>query len=114
MSQGLYPPDLAIAKVNCIYKAGEKTDPTNYRPISVLPAFSKILEKVVEVRLSKHMTRNRLLKSAQFGFRRGCGTDLAMRSVVRYMHTIFNEKNFGLGIFIDLKKAFDSLERHFV
>ena len=111
LSQGLFPPKLAIAKVNCIFKAGDKTDPTNYRPISVLPAFSKILEKVVEVRLSKHMTRNRLLTSAQFGFRRGRGTDLAVHSVVRYMHTIFNENKFGLGIFIDLKKAFDSLDR---
>ena len=45
LSQGLFLPDLAIAKVNCIYKAGDKSDPTNFRPISVLPAFSKIMEK---------------------------------------------------------------------
>ena len=60
LSRGLFPPDLAIAKVYCNFKAGDKTDPTNYRPSSVLPAFSKILEKVVEIRLSEHMTKNRL------------------------------------------------------
>ena len=69
-SQGLFPPDLAIAKVNCILKYGDKNDPTNYLSILVLPAFAKILEKKVEVRLSMRLTRNRLLKSVQFDITR--------------------------------------------
>ena len=80
MSQDVFLPKLAIAEVNCFFKGCDKTDPTNYCPISVLPAFSKILEKLVEVRLSKHKTRNTLLTSAQFGFRQSRGTDFAVNS----------------------------------
>ena len=95
-SLGLIPPDLPLAKVNCISKSGDKTDPATYRPFSVLPAFSKNSEKkTVEVRLSKHMSKNRILKSAPFHFQRWRQNYIAVHSMERCMYTIFNEKHFG-------------------
>ena len=111
LSQGIFPSDLTIAKVTCIYKSGDKTSAANYRPISLLPSFSKILEKIVEIKLQAHLSENYLLSNSQYGFRSGRGTENALHSVVEFMHQAFDENKFGMGIFLDVKKAFDSLDR---
>ena len=111
LSQGIFPSDLTIAKVTCIYKSDDKTSAANYRPISLLPSFSKILEKIVEIKLQAHLSENYLLSNSQYGFRSGRGTENALHSVVEFMHQAFDENKFGMGIFLDVKKAFDSLDR---
>ena len=69
---GLVPDDLKIAKVVPIFKAGQKNSISNYRPISILPLFSKILEKLMATRLSdsNYIERHAILTDAQYGFRR--------------------------------------------
>ena len=111
LRQGIFPSDLSVARVTCIYKSGSKSDPANYRPISILPSFSKILEKLVITRLYSYLSRNDMLVGNQFGFRRGKGTEDAIHSMVKFIHQSFNASEFVLGVFLDVKKAFDSLDR---
>ena len=69
LQSGKVPGNMKLAKVVPIYKAKEKTDLANYRPISLLPSTSKILEKIVHCRLYKYFMKHELLSQNQFGFR---------------------------------------------
>ena len=86
LENGVFPDDLKIAKVTPIYKAGDNGDISNYRPISVLPCFSKILERLMYNRLYKHLKENKILYEKQFGFQSGYSTNDAIVQLV--------EKNF--------------------
>jgi hypothetical protein len=61
-----------------IYKKGDKMNPTNYRPISLLPWFSKVYEKALYNRLTENFNTNKLLVGNQFGFRKGIATEDAI------------------------------------
>ena len=111
LSKGVFPSNLAIAKVVCIFKSGDPKKPENYRPISVLPIFSKVLEKLVYVRLTAHFVDSNLLTPYQFGFRDGVSTLDAIHAIVDSLHSSFNVDKIVIGVFIDLAKAFDSLDR---
>ena len=108
---GIFPKNLSIARIACIYKDGDRRKLNNYRPISVLPAFSKILEKVISSRLENHFIVNNFFTSAQFGFRKEISTANAVQRIVDSMYEAFDDKEFTVGIFLDLAKAFDSLDR---
>ena len=112
LSQGIFPSELSIARVTCIFKGGCRREPCNYRPISLLPAFSKIIEKTVEINLFEYMDRNKLFSENQYGFRRGRSTEHAVHSMIRYIHSSFDQNKIALGIFLDIKKAFDCLDRN--
>ena len=74
--------------------------------------YSKLLEgKVVVKQLSECLSSNNLISNQQFGFRNGRSTEHAIHSVVRDIHHEFNSNNYVLCIFLDIKKAFDSLDR---
>jgi retron-type reverse transcriptase len=79
---GAVPNKLKVAKVIPIYKKGDPTHPENYRPISLLNIFDKILEKLMYSRLYKHLATNNILYDYQFGFRKGHSTALAILEVV--------------------------------
>lgn len=111
LATGKFPSKLSLAKVTCIHKSGDASDMSNYRPISVLPSFSKILEKVVVSQLSNHLYSNNLITEKQFGFRKGRSTEHAVHTLVKGIHEEFNSNNYVLCIFLDIKKAFDSLDR---
>ena len=99
------------AKVSAIFKTGKKEDPSNYRPISVLPVLSKLMEKAVHVQLYNYLHDNKLLSSKQFGFKSKLSTSIA---VGQFTDTILNNLDNGLltGIvFLDLTKAFDTVDR---
>lgn len=95
-----------------IYKAGVKTDPSNYRPISVLPVASKIFEKVIYNRLNQYLCEKKFLIDQQYGFRHRSNTLSATMDLVTNIKTNIDQKNVCLGIFVDLKKAFDTVS-HF-
>ena len=78
LEKGVFPDDLKIAKVTPIYKAGDNSDVSNYRPISVLPCFSKILERLMYNRLCKYLKENNILYGKQFGFQGGYSTNDAI------------------------------------
>lgn len=111
VSSGIVPNNLKIARVVPIHKQGDKRDINNYRPISILPALSKILEKIVNDRLYTFLNKNNLINPLQFGFRKGHST---IHPIVHLLNdtAIANDKrskDVTLAIFLDLSKAFDSL-----
>jgi len=73
---------LKIARVCPVFKSGDQTDFTNYRPISVLPAFSKIFEKLVHTRLMTYLEKHSVLTENQFGFRSNRDTCLAVVDMI--------------------------------
>ena len=101
-----------LAIVVCIYKAGNPELESNYRPISVLPAFSKILEKIVCNQLVNYFTRNNLLTSSQYGFLSGLSTVDAVYGIVNGIYDAFDRRETRVGVFLDLKKAFDTIDRN--
>ena len=70
MYSGIFPNELKIAKVIPLHKGGNIDTMSNYRPISILPIFSKIFEKLLYTRLSDFFDKNNVLYNRQFGFRR--------------------------------------------
>lgn len=108
--QGYFPGKLKIARVLPVYKTGEMTNVSNYRPISVLPCFSKILERIMYNRFYSFLTANNILYDNQFGFQAGHSTDHAIVKLVNEISKAFDENKYMLGIFIDLSKAFDTVD----
>ena len=106
---GTYPSHLKIAKVTPIYKKGDPQSPSNYRPISVLTHINKIFEKVLFNRLSSHLTKHNLLYNYQYGFREGHSTTQALVELTDNLKTSIDNGNHACGIFIDLTKAFDTV-----
>jgi len=104
-----YADALKHAKIIPIFKTGEKTNISNYRPISILPCFSKLLERIMYNRLYEYFVKNNLLYQNQFGFRRGHSTEHALLCLSEKILNSFNLNQYGLGIFIDLSKAFDTV-----
>lgn len=112
LTQGKFPESLKIAKVTPVYKSGSKTDPGNYRPISVLPVLSKILEKLIYVRLYNYLNKQNFFFSQQYGFRPKSNTLSATVDIVTKIKNALDSKQIVLGIFIDLKKAFDTVSHN--
>ena len=106
---GIFPDKLKIAKVIAIHKKGATDDPSNYRPISLLSVFSKIFEKIMHKRLYNFLEVNDILQPLQFGFRKKHSTQHTLISMTETIRKTINNGNFGCGIFIDLKKAFDTV-----
>ncbi len=104
-----FPATLKIAKVIPVFKKGLATKTSNYRPISLLSIFSKIFEKIMYQRLYKFLEVGELLFHMQFGFRNGHSTDHALVSLTENIKASLDNKKFGCGIFIDLQKAFDTV-----
>ena len=82
LSSGIFPDDMEIARVILLYKAGEKDLFTNYRPVSLLPQFSKILEKIYYSWLDKFIFKHYILSNSQYGFRQNMSTNLALLELV--------------------------------
>ena len=106
----IFPDGIKVAKVTPIFKKGEKSSIWNYRPIFVLPWFSKILERMMYNRLYDYFTANSILLNKQFGFRAGHSTEHALLELIDQICGSFNDKSYFLGIFIDLSKALDTVD----
>jgi hypothetical protein len=101
---------MKIAKIAPIHKGGSRVRMENYRPISLLSCFSKILEKVVCNRLCSFLKTNSILSGAQFGFCHGHSTIHTMIHFVNHVSKALNNKEHTIAIFFDLRKAFDSCD----
>ena len=101
--------NLKIARVTPIYKKGLRDDISNYRPISLLSVFNKIIETIMYNRLVKFLEENKLLFSNQFGFRSSHSTTHAIVLIVDKIQRAIERKEFSCGIFLDLSKAFDTV-----
>ena len=111
LSHGIFPNDMKLAKIVPIFKNGNTKLFNNYRPISILPAFSKILEKIVCNRLLHFLESKNILYKHQYGFRKNHNT---IHPVIHLLKDIANandktSKNRTLAVFLDLSKAFDTI-----
>ena len=107
---GHFPDCFKISKLIPLFKSGCKNTISNYRPISLLSSISKILEKLVHNRLTSFLDKYNILTKYQYGFRPNSSTELAIFDLTHYISSNFESKLTTLGIFIDLRKAFDSLD----
>ena len=107
---GVVPSQLKIAKVVPIYKGGDRLSPDNYRPISLLPNFSKIVEKIVCNRLTLFLESNNLLSPNQYGFRKEHSTIHPLLHFMNNLTRATNAKKYSVAIFCDLRKAFDTVD----
>src|SRR4029077_261695 len=82
-SKATFPDPLKIAKIIPIYKSGLKTDPSNYRPISLLNIFSKIYEKAINIRITNFLSKHSILYKNQFGFCKNYSTELALTKLLQ-------------------------------
>lgn len=106
---GVVPTSMKIAKVIPIYKAKDKKEFSNHRPISVLPVMSKILEKLVHKRLYLFLSSNNVLYQSQYGFRSSHSTNHAVTELISEIHNALDNKEVTLAVFLDLSKAFDTI-----
>ena len=108
-------PDCIIfktGKITPIFKKGNKEKLENYRPVSILPIFGKIFEKIIYKRISGFLSKENVLNDNQFGFRKGHSTVHALHSSVRKIEVAMDNRMHTVGIFIDLSKAFDTLDHN--
>ena len=109
-STGKLPVDFKTSIVIPVYKSGDSCEFNNYRPISLLPCFSKILEKMIYKRLLNYLNKICLLSEHQFGFRRNHSTNFALIDLINKITTALDNKEFAIGVFLDLSKAFDTVD----
>ena len=109
---GIFPSELKIANVVPIYKSGDEMVFSNYRPVSVLPVFSKLLERLVYNRLISHINENKLLYEYQFGFQKGKSTYLAIMMLVDKSTEALDQGECVVGVFLDFSKAFDTVDHN--
>ena len=109
--KGIYPDCLKIARVVPIYKSGNALNVGNYRPISNLDPLNKIFELIIRNRLNQFITINNTLSEFQYGFRTKSSTSLAIFNLVSDFISTINKKCYTIALFIDLRKAFDLVNR---
>lgn len=108
---GIFPSELKLARVCPVQKGGALNNLSNYRPISVLPVLSKVFESAINCRLRNFLTKYQIINSAQYGFQKGKSTELALLNVKEEILNNFEKKKlYTVGLFLDLRKAFDSIK----
>jgi hypothetical protein len=107
-----FPTHLKYSIVKPLFKKGDRENMTNYRPISLLTSFSKVFEKIIYERLLQHININIILVEEQSGFRPATSTDKASYRLINEILKAMNESNVVGGIFCDLQKEFDCVNRN--
>ena len=109
LKNGRYFVELKIARVTPLHKRGSKSDLQNYRPISVLTSFKKILETFIKKCLLKFWNKYNVFTATQFGFRENYSTTLVVTQFCEYIRNETHQNNNVCAIFLDLVKAFDTI-----
>ena len=107
---GVFPDIWKIAKVIPVFKKGDRSDEDDYRPISLLSCFEKVLERLMCKRMLDFLKKHNILYKLQFGFRENHSTSLALIEALNEIYSKLDEGKFVLGVFLDLKKAFDTID----
>ena len=100
---------MKIARFVPLFNTNDLSLFTNFRPVSVLPAFSKILERIVYNRLINFLNKCNILSNNQYGFRKNCSTTYALIQLYDNLLDAIDQEKVSLGLFIDLSKAFDTV-----
>ena len=105
----MFPETLKTSKVIALFKGGSTEELNNYRPISLLPIFDKIIEKIVHRQLYAFLDEHGAFFKNQFGFKKRTSTGHSLIEITEKIKESVDSGKFGCGIFIDLKKAFDTV-----
>ena len=109
LRSGIFPQSMKIAKVFPLHKSGNVCTVSNFRPVSVLSAISKILERIVYNRLITYLEDRNIITEAQYGFRKNKSTESAVINLTNEIYSAFDRNEFTLTVSIDLSKAFDTV-----
>ena len=104
---GIVPDILKVSQISPVYKGGDATDPSNYRPIATLSPFSKVLERLVYNQLYSFIDKHQILYKYQFGFRKGYSTEQAILEITDNLKLATDKGQITCGLFLDLSKTFD-------
>lgn len=110
LRKGIVPLEIKMARVVPIFKQGSKSELSNYRPISVLPFFSKFYERVLYDRLFSYVKQRSILYPLQHGFQPEHSTYMSLLDIQDKISAAFDKNEYSLGIFLDLAKAFDTVD----
>jgi len=108
LRSGVFPLEWKLAKAKPLYKKGDRYDIQNYRPISIISVFAKLLERFMFNRLIPFFYENKILTEAQNGFRKGKCVETAVQSFIEINQEALDKGVHSIGIFIDLTKAYDT------
>ena len=109
---GIYPEEMKLSKAKPLYKKGDPTLLNNYRPISLLPSISKVFERVMINQIYNYFCTNSLLTPSQHGFRKNHSTELAAVELIDRVTRLLENNETPFNIYIDLSKAFDTLNHN--
>lgn len=110
LTQGVVPDKLKEAKVIPIYKGkGAKSDPNSFRPISILPSFSKVYEIIYYRRALSFVSHHKIFSCTQHGFQKDKSTSTAIYSFLMPLYSALDKDHHAVGLFYDLQKAFDTI-----
>ena len=112
VSSGMFPQGMKHADITPLYKSKEHCLVTNYRPISLLVTISKLLEKIIYTRTYTFLTNTNQLYKGQYGFRSGHSCQHAVSELIGNIQKNLEQDKISVGVFIDLSKAFDTLDHH--
>ena len=110
MQTGYFPDSLKIGKVTPVFKKGDQEKFENYRPVSILPIFGKLFEKIIYSRLYDYLTSKGILYGKQFGFRKSHSRSHALNYSISEIQKCLSDNKHVIGIYIDLSKAFDTID----
>lgn len=108
-AHGLFPDAFKKSIVTPVHKGGDRDDVGNYRPISVLTSLSKVMERLLNKRLLSFLNKYKLISESQYGFRKNVSTENAVRDLTSLIVTQVDKNKKCLTVFLDLKKAFDTV-----
>ena len=110
ITSGVFPSKMKLAKVIPIFKKGDIYKLDNYRPISLLPSTSKVIEKIMHLQIYDYLINKKILYKSQYGFRPHHSTELAALELVDRLIKQMDENKVPLNVYLDLSKAFDTLD----
>ena len=108
--QGIFPNILKMSKIIPIYKGKDKSDPINYRPISITSIISKIIEKIMHIRLYEYLNKYKLLNKTQYGYRKQYNTTYPIIDSLNKIYNALDQGNIACITYLDLSKAFDLVD----
>ena len=113
-STGIIPDKLKISVITPIYKNEDKSLFSNYRPVAVLPCFPKELERIMYKKLMIYIEKHKIFYDKQYGFRKNHSTEMAIVDLTTKLTDAIDENKLTVGIFLDLSKAFDTVDHSII
>ena len=112
LSIGVFPDLMKLAMICPIHKSGSKLKASNYRPVSILPILSKVLEKIVQTRLVTFLEQQKIIFPQQYGFQKNKSTTIAVLNLYTKLMHALDKGDYACSVFLDFAKAFDTVNHN--